>query len=105
MLRNVIERAFGILKKRFPILVLMTSYPMEIQVMLVKSCFSIHNFIRSNRDYEDEFDIWNVADNNDEDGDDVPYDDDVADMASANLMREDIAQAMWAQYIQHNLDH
>ena len=56
-LRNVIERAFGILKKRFPILVYMTSYPVEIQIMLVKSCFAIHIFIRLNRDYEDVLDI------------------------------------------------
>jgi hypothetical protein len=58
-LRNVVERAFGILKKRFPILVTMTSYSMERQVSLVKSCFMIHNFIRVNQGYEDEFDDWN----------------------------------------------
>ena len=35
----------------------MTSYPTELQVMLVKSFFAIYNCIRLNRDYEDEYDI------------------------------------------------
>ena len=82
----------------------MTSYPMELQVMLVKSCFAIHNFIRLNRDYEDEYDIWNVADEN-EDANDVPVDDDAAELAGAGLLRNEIAHAMWAQYVAYNLDH
>jgi len=44
-LRNAIERAFGIIKKRFPILVTMPSYPFRLQMQLVKCCFMIHNFL------------------------------------------------------------
>ncbi|KAK1272113.1 hypothetical protein QJS04_geneDACA023489 [Acorus gramineus] len=44
-LRNVIERSFGILKKRFPILNLMPNYPYRTQVKIVVAAIVIHNFI------------------------------------------------------------
>ncbi|GJS17048.1 uncharacterized protein Tco_0411520 [Tanacetum coccineum] len=45
-LRNVIERAYGVLKARFPILKQMASYKFEVQRDVVIACFAIHNFIR-----------------------------------------------------------
>ncbi|KAJ9561401.1 hypothetical protein OSB04_006561 [Centaurea solstitialis] len=45
-LRNVIERAYGVLKARFPILKQMASYPFPKQIEVVVACFVIHNFIR-----------------------------------------------------------
>ncbi|KAJ9542845.1 hypothetical protein OSB04_029351 [Centaurea solstitialis] len=45
-LRNVIERAYGVLKARFPILTQMAPYPFQIQKDVMISCFAIHNFIR-----------------------------------------------------------
>ncbi|MCL7025344.1 hypothetical protein MKW94_022432 [Papaver nudicaule] len=47
-LRNVIERAFGVLKTRFPILNKMPSYSFETQRDIVIACMSIHNFLRHN---------------------------------------------------------
>jgi hypothetical protein len=101
-LRNIIERAFGILKKRFPILVRMTSYPMETQVRLVKSCFMIHNFIRLNQGYEDDYDQW-VQDEDGEDDDDDGDNDDGAGGVNGNMyaFRNNIAQQMWVQYQQY----
>lgn len=52
-LRNVVERAFGIVKKRFPIFISMPSYPFILQMELVKCCFMIHNFLRQNQTAED----------------------------------------------------
>jgi hypothetical protein len=46
-LRNAIERIFGVLKKRFPILKESTSYPLRTQVRLVNVTCILHNFIRS----------------------------------------------------------
>ena len=40
------------------IAVLPINYPMDKQVRIVKSCFMIHNFIKLNQGYEDEFDKW-----------------------------------------------
>ncbi|XP_076936901.1 uncharacterized protein LOC143604248 [Bidens hawaiensis] len=52
-LRNVIERAFGALKARFPILKRRTSFPLETQRNVTVACFALHNFIRK-RDLDDE---------------------------------------------------
>ncbi|XP_076943403.1 uncharacterized protein LOC143613630 [Bidens hawaiensis] len=45
-LRNVIERAYGVLKARFPILKRMTPFPLETQRNVTVACFALHNFIR-----------------------------------------------------------
>ncbi|KAL6311515.1 hypothetical protein AAG906_003153 [Vitis piasezkii] len=45
-LRNVIERAFGVVKARFPILKRMTPYSFTTQTKIVMTCFSIHNFLQ-----------------------------------------------------------
>ncbi|CAN0924791.1 hypothetical protein LINGRAHAP2_LOCUS34392 [Linum grandiflorum] len=45
-LRNVIERCFGVLKARFPILKFMRSYSFRKQTQIVIACCAIHNFIR-----------------------------------------------------------
>ncbi|KAJ9546523.1 hypothetical protein OSB04_019066 [Centaurea solstitialis] len=45
-LRNVIERAYGVLKARFPILKQMAPYPFRIQRNVAIACFAVHNFIR-----------------------------------------------------------
>ncbi|XP_028108998.1 uncharacterized protein LOC114307790 [Camellia sinensis] len=45
-LRNVIERTFGVLKKRFPILRSMPNYKSTRQGPLVIACCVVHNWIR-----------------------------------------------------------
>ncbi|XP_020253243.1 putative nuclease HARBI1 isoform X1 [Asparagus officinalis] len=45
-LRNVIERCFGVLKKRFPILRDMPSYSLRKQKYIALACCVIHNVIR-----------------------------------------------------------
>nr|XP_043612460.1 uncharacterized protein LOC122584294 [Erigeron canadensis] len=45
-LRNVIERAYGVLKERFPILEQMAPYKFSTQRNVVIACFAINNFIR-----------------------------------------------------------
>ncbi|KAH7863879.1 hypothetical protein Vadar_022989 [Vaccinium darrowii] len=45
-LRNVIERAFGVLKARFPILKRMSSYPFAAQRNIVIACITMHNYSR-----------------------------------------------------------
>ena len=45
-LRNVIERAFGVVKAHFPILKKMTPYSFAAQTKIVMTCFFIHNFLR-----------------------------------------------------------
>ncbi|KAI3815372.1 hypothetical protein L1987_15038 [Smallanthus sonchifolius] len=45
-LRNVIERAYGVLKARFPILKQMAPFSFPKQRDIVIACFAVHNFIR-----------------------------------------------------------
>ncbi|KAI3709115.1 hypothetical protein L2E82_38874 [Cichorium intybus] len=53
-LRNVIERAFGVLKSRFPILKRMPPFPFITQRNMTIACFALHNFIRK-EGFSDEF--------------------------------------------------
>lgn len=106
-LRNCVERGYGILKKRFPILTSMTSYPMAVQVKLVKSCFMIHNFIRVNASDEDEFDYWqeNEDPDNNLDGENAVLGEDAFDSTGMSNFRDEIAEAMWVQYQAYVANH
>ncbi|KAL0385195.1 UNVERIFIED_CONTAM: hypothetical protein Sradi_2913800 [Sesamum radiatum] len=96
-LRNVIERAFGVLKKRFPILQWgMPSYLLNHQVDIVIACCTLHNFIRkfSNDDI-----IFNEPDG------DAPQDMDsfyhrghptLSEIEEQRNLRDSIAMQMWA---------
>ncbi|XP_035836775.1 uncharacterized protein LOC118484848 [Helianthus annuus] len=44
-LRNIIERAFGVLKATFPILKRMAPFPLVTQRNITIACFTLHNFI------------------------------------------------------------
>lgn len=98
-LRNTVERLFGVVKRRFPILQRMSPYSFEFQCDLVQCCFLIHNFVRLNQLYEDEFYDNDVNEPNnvlDDDNDDE--DEDGPEMNALKVWRNDIADAMWAQY-------
>jgi DDE superfamily endonuclease len=45
-LRNVVERTFGVLKKRFKILTVMAPYKYKKQCRIVIACCILHNFIK-----------------------------------------------------------
>jgi hypothetical protein len=47
-IRNVVERAFGVWKMKWRILLKMLSYPMSKQKMIVPATMCLHNFIREN---------------------------------------------------------
>src|SRR5690349_4464280 len=53
--RNVIERIFGILKKRFPIIVQAPEFSLSMQSKLVIACCVLHNFIRVSGEAGDVF--------------------------------------------------
>ena len=106
-LRNVIERIFGVIKKRFPILVQMEQYKFNrdpnskmpiSQIDLVECCFLLQNFIRRNQITEDEF-----YNNDDDEDDDVNEDErDEADDEETSITaqwRDEIAQSMWDDYV------
>ncbi|GAV71724.1 LOW QUALITY PROTEIN: DDE_4 domain-containing protein, partial [Cephalotus follicularis] len=47
-LRNVIKRAYGVLKARFPILDKMAPYPFNVRNVVI-ACFAVNNFIRKEK--------------------------------------------------------
>lgn len=52
--RNIIERAFGILKSRWAILRSPSFYPIKQQTHILLACCLLHNFIRTNTDFDPE---------------------------------------------------
>lgn len=98
-LRNVIERVFGVLKKRFPLLTSMSSFPFPFQADLVLCILTIHNFIKNEQALEDNFDGINIdIEDNDVNADVIEqFEEDNMDMATK---RDEIATEMWEQYQQ-----
>ena len=101
-LRNVVERIYGVVKARYPILRDMPhGYNFNTQCKIVLSSFLLHNFIRMNQNEEDLFDnVDNQEENNNilnliED-DQIP---DIGNNQEAQLWRQSIADAMWADWL------
>ena len=59
-LQNVIERIFGVLKRRFQILQLAPKYNMDIQGRLPTALSALHNFIRTH-DPDDETELQEIS--------------------------------------------
>ena len=55
-LRNVIERAFGVLKQKWRILKAVPSFPLRTQKHIIIACMALHNFIRDSKLRDEEFD-------------------------------------------------
>ena len=77
-LRNVIERSFGVLKARFPILKKMAPFTLVTQRNITIACFAIHNFIRKEGLRDELFSHYDQPEMvvNNEDGDEDTTDED-----------------------------
>lgn len=101
-LRNVIERAFGVLKARFPILKRMAPFPLVTQRNITIACFALHNFIRKEGLSDDlftEYDQPNVSSNNrqvhvDADEDEVEAHGTASDREYMTQLRDAIAEQL-----------
>lgn len=104
-LRNVIERIFGLIKKRFPTITTPGQYDFPTQVSMAIVAIVLHNFICKTgygvddieREFEADFrvarDILNEAATN------VHVEPTTQERNQAAHKRDEIALAMWAQYI------
>jgi hypothetical protein len=99
--RNVIERIFGVLKRRFRILLLAPEYSLQIQARIPAALCAIHNFISVHDPAED---IILTVD--DDDNNRPPLDHDheapapaAAEIDTPSMKRDSIAQAMWDDYL------
>ncbi|XP_057532858.1 uncharacterized protein LOC130810743 [Amaranthus tricolor] len=102
--RNTIERAFGLLKKRWAILRKSSFYDKQTQVRIIKACFVLHNFVR-----EENLDEENLLNKVDDDLSNVEAFDTMEDegedfisMAQAlpqwNNLRDEMSQKMFREY-------
>jgi hypothetical protein len=96
-LRNVIERIFGVIKRKFKILSQMAEYSIDTQVALIPALCSLYNFIRQ---YEgDKVEDIELEEEAEEDVEDLK----AIDIRGSgnkymNEKREEIAQQMWKDY-------
>jgi hypothetical protein len=54
-IQNAVERAFGVLKMKWRILLKMPSFPLDKQKMIVATTMCLHNFIRENNAQDKDF--------------------------------------------------
>ena len=114
-LRMVIERCFGVLKARFPILKLMPPYKSCRQRLIAIACCAIHNFIRKWGLRDELFREWENMDSSQielsNESTNAEFDSNVnnfsrltdqAAMEMANF-RDYISNWMWLQYNHSNV--
>jgi hypothetical protein len=102
--RNVVERIFGSLKKRFNILTHPPEYGMDIQARIPPATAAIHNFILDHDPQE----VEEVSETPDPNPGNLPAERDFgtlargpansAEKARAKRKRDQIAQEMWNSY-------
>lgn len=106
-LRNAIERVFGVIKNRFPILKNTSSHSFDTVTDVIIACCTLHNFIHSHSNGEDwiyeEYDLQYENQSSEQEDINEPDDDYNTDgrRREGNRMREAIANAMWDEYSIH----
>lgn len=104
--RNVIERIFGVVKKRFAILRQTNNFTIDGQARVVPACCAVHNFIRihdpddSLSDDEDDTESRSHSAANDDLFDEESLGGAIsrAETRRADERRNAIAEAMWEDY-------
>ncbi|KAK7364679.1 hypothetical protein VNO80_13420 [Phaseolus coccineus] len=101
-LRNVIERSFGVLKKRFPIIASGTEphYDVDTMTKIVLACCILHNFLRG---VDNDDSLLQEVDNEllQEDVQPSTTDAREQDYRLGSHIRDTIANEMWQHYV-HN---
>jgi len=94
----VIERIFGVSKKRFKMFREANDFPIKVQGRIASAICVLHNFIHTHdpQDLEDEegTEISEAT----QSGNDVIQSIPAAEAAAANRRRDQIAHDMWTQY-------
>jgi hypothetical protein len=98
--RNVVERIFGVLKRRFRILILPPEYDMGIQARIPAALCALHNFIRRHdpSDIEDYAEADESSRENTGIGDLSTHAINGAERERAHRKRDQIAKEMWDSY-------
>ncbi|KAL1560834.1 hypothetical protein AAHA92_11004 [Salvia divinorum] len=96
--RNVIERAFVVVKMRWGILRSASYYPIRTQIRLILCCFLLHNFIRGEmmvdpieQELDGDYEALNIG----AEGDEPTYVDTIEPTPAWNNKRSELAETMW----------
>ena len=99
--RNVIERIFGVVKRRFAIMIVAPEYGLDVQAKLVAAICVLHNFIRVHDPDDTSDEDWEELERHapqrearDFGGHTIGQ----AEQNRASRKRDEIAAAMWRQY-------
>lgn len=102
--RNIIERCIGVLKARFPILKLMTNFPLSRQRQIPIACCTIHNFIREEHaldtlfaEYSSENMIFQSTLEPNHEQEVVQFN--VSQTTQMGQVRDQLAAQMWNEYV------
>ncbi|XP_027183976.1 putative nuclease HARBI1 [Coffea eugenioides] len=102
-LRNAIERAFGVLKKRFPIIGdNQPTYDVNTQSKIVLACCILHNFLMEidpDLEYIDEVDAELAHQSPIEDENIASTSTQEEDSSKGEFLRNQIAMQMWNDYV------
>ncbi|KAK9273745.1 hypothetical protein L1049_018555 [Liquidambar formosana] len=102
-LRNAIERCFGVLKKRFPIIGSMTdpTYSFDTQTEIILACCILHNFLMGvDPDENIIAEVDRELENGTQPREALRYrDNDDEDARRGAIIRDNIAAAMWNDYV------
>ena len=97
-LRNVIERIFGVVKRKYQILRTPSEYSIATQNRIILACCTLHNFVRSIEG--ESADNWLEMESKDivDIQPAVIYPEGTASSKKMDKFRDNIAEKMWAQY-------
>jgi len=99
---NIIEQIFGVMKKRFWVLLLPQEYPIEMQVCLVPTLTVLHNIIwvyDPNDKVIDEDFIPDTCNDSQTYSEGIEHSLSAEERGRAAKCRDDIAQVMWRDYM------
>ena len=104
-LRNVVERIFGVLKRKYRILQTPSEYSMDTQTRIILACTGLHNFVRSiegqNADTElDQESPEEITNKGPEPVVAYPRKE-VITSKVMDKFRDELAERMWADYQRH----
>jgi hypothetical protein len=100
-LRNAIERIFGVVKRRFPILESGSEYSLQTQVGFVPALAALHNFIRLRSD-DAEMVEWEATEDSGLEptpAGEIAFAGREGEDGGASDLRDRIATAMWDDYL------
>jgi hypothetical protein len=97
-LRNVIERIFGLVKRKYQILRSPSEYAIETQTRIILACCTLHNFVRSREGDKADFYLatQSIIVNNIQPAVSFP----IGQVSSKEMdrFRDEIAEKMWSDY-------